>query len=80
MVSTADSKSVFAFEAVGLGSSPNGATNLSNMDAIIQSLKEHSEKALEYIQMVDREVRAKRLQNEQWFINWQDKLNEISVK
>lgn len=50
------------------------------MDAIIQSLKEHAEKAFEYIQMVDREVRAKRLQNEQWFINWQDKLNEISVK
>lgn len=50
------------------------------MDAIIQSLKEHAEKSLDYILIVDKEVRAKGLQNEQWFINWQDKLNEISVK
>lgn len=50
------------------------------MDAIIQSLKEHAEKALSYIQMIDKEVRTKRLENRQWFLNWQDRLNEISVK
>lgn len=50
------------------------------MNTIIQSLKEHAEKALEYIQIVDKEVRARNLQNEQWFLYWQDRLNETSVK
>lgn len=46
----------------------------------IESLKEHAQKALEYIEMIDKEVRNLGLQNEQWFLDWQDKLNEISVK
>lgn len=73
MVSTGDSKSL------SLSSNLSGAAFI-NMDNIVQSLKEHAEKALEYIQIVDKEVRAKHLENEQWFINWQDKLNVISVK
>ena len=44
----------------GLGSNPSGATNLI-MDTILQSLKEHAEKALEYISIVDKETRAKGL-------------------
>lgn len=46
----------------------------------ILSLLEHIQKALVYVEMLDREVRARELQNEQWFLDFQDKLNEISVK
>lgn len=50
------------------------------MDIITTSLLEHIQKALVYVEMLDREVRARGLQNEQWFLDFQDKLNEISVK
>lgn len=50
------------------------------MDTIIISLLEHVQKVLVYAEMVDREVRARGLQNEQWFLDFQDKLNELSVK
>lgn len=50
------------------------------MNTLVESLKEHAQKALEYIQMIDKEVRARGLQNEQWFLDWQDFINQISVK
>ena len=50
------------------------------MDTIIISLLEHVQKVLVYAEMIDREVRARGLQNEQWFLDFQDKLNDISVK
>ena len=50
------------------------------MDATIISLLEHVQKVLVYAEMIDREVRARGLQNEQWFLYFQDKLNELSVK
>lgn len=73
MVSTEDSKSS------GSGSNPDGET-INSMDAIIQSLKENAERVLIEIGIFDREVRARGLENEQWFIDWQDELNRISVK
>ena len=50
------------------------------MNTLVESLKEHAQKALEYIQMIDKEVRARGLQNEQWFLDRQDFINQISVK
>lgn len=50
------------------------------MDTVILSLLEHIQKALVYVEMLDREVRARGLQNEQWFLDFQDKLNELSVR
>ena len=57
-----------------------GRLILNYMDTIIISLLEHVQKVLVYAEMVDREVRARGLQNEQWFLDFQDKLNELSVK
>lgn len=50
------------------------------MKAEIESLKEHLEYMLIYLERLDREIRVKNLQNEQWFLNWQDELNKLSVK
>ena len=50
------------------------------MKAEIESLKEHLAYMIVYLERLDREVRAKGLQNEQWFLDWQDELNKISVK
>lgn len=50
------------------------------MNSIEESLKESLYKVLDYIIVLDREVRSRTLQNEQWFIEWQDRLNELSVK
>ncbi len=50
------------------------------MSNIEESLKEAMEKYLSVIDILDKEVRSRELQNEQWFIEWQDKLNEISVR
>ena len=32
------------------------------------------------VQMLDQMVREHGFENEQWFLDWQDRLNEISVK
>lgn len=50
------------------------------MSNIIRSLKESMQSTLKYIDVLDKEARSKGLSNEQWFLNWQDKLNEISVR
>lgn len=50
------------------------------MDNIVRSLKENMQSTLDYIDVLDKEARHRNLSNEQWFIDWQDKLNEISVR
>jgi hypothetical protein len=35
---------------------------------------------LDKVKQFDTQVRSAHLENEQWFLDWQDKLNEISVK
>ena len=56
-------------------------SNISNTSkALIQSLIEYALQSLNNINNIDKEVRARGLQNEQWFLDWQDALNRISVK
>lgn len=50
------------------------------MSQIIQSLIENADNLLSLVELIDKEVRARGLQNEQWFLDWQDALNRISVK
>lgn len=50
------------------------------MNQIIQSLIENADNLLSLVELIDKEVRARGLQNEQWFLDWQDALNRISVK
>lgn len=45
-------------------------------DDIIESLH----RILAWAETIDKEVRARGLQNEQWFLDFQDSLNEISVR
>lgn len=40
------------------------------MSAIKTSLEEHAWSALQFCDLIDKEVRAMKLENEQWFINW----------
>lgn len=44
------------------------------------SLLNYANIALELITLIDKEVRDLNLYNEQWFLDFQDKLNAISVK
>lgn len=50
------------------------------MGAVVESLKESLCTYLSYLELLDKEVRARGLQNEQWFLDFQDKLNALSVK
>ena len=66
-----------------LGSNPSGATNLKINDMnelLLEVLKVACNESLYAVQEVDKMIRANALENEQWFLDWQDKLNEISVK
>ncbi len=45
-----------------------------------ETLRLAAEAVIETINAIDKQVRASHLENEQWFLDWQDKLNEISVK
>jgi hypothetical protein len=49
-------------------------------ELIIEALKVACEESVEALKEVDEMVRENGLENEQWFLDWQDKLNEISVK
>ena len=40
------------------------------MNSIDESLKESLYRVLDYITVLDREVRSRAYQNEQWFIEW----------
>lgn len=42
-------------------------------------LKGLSDKVLQLIEIIDS-MATDDIRNQQWFINWQDRLNEISVK
>lgn len=42
-------------------------------------LKRLAEKVLQLVEIIDTMV-TEDIRNQQWFINWQDHLNEISVK
>ena len=46
----------------------------------LKLLKQAALKSVKDIKIIDQEVRLYDLQNEQWFINWQDEINRISVK
>ncbi len=50
------------------------------MEGMINVLKIACQKSLEQSNMLDELVRENNLENEQWFLDWQDKLNEISVR
>lgn len=62
--------------------SPSRATNLNliYMESSNIPLKEYANVALELISIIDKEVRDLNKQNEQWFLDFQDTLNAISVK
>ena len=49
-------------------------------ELLIEALKVAREESVEALKEVDETVRENGLENEQWFLDWQDKLNEISVK
>lgn len=77
MVSTRASRSF------SLGSNPSGSTNIVSMEEkeeFIKYLTESFVQCLAMAETLDQLVRENNLQNEQWFIDWQDKLNEISVR
>ena len=46
----------------------------------LKLLKQAALKSINDIKIIDQEARLYNLQNEQWFINWQDEINRISVK
>lgn len=45
-----------------------------------RELLEMMSSSLQTIKNIDEEIRNHHLENEQEFLNWQDKLNELSVK
>ena len=49
-------------------------------ELLLEALKIACKETLYAVQELDKMVREKALENEQWFLDWQDKLNEISVK
>lgn len=49
-------------------------------ELLLEVLKIACNESLYAVQEVDKMIRANALENEQWFLDWQDKLNEISVK
>lgn len=50
------------------------------MNSIVNSLKEKMLSLLDIVDILDKEATQYKLRNEQWFLDWQDKLNEISVR
>lgn len=46
----------------------------------LKLLKQAALKSIKDIKIIDQEARLYNCQNEQWFLDWQDKLNEISVR
>lgn len=63
-------------------------TNEIDLDSMKEALKLsllaitklHLEESINSLEEIDRIVRENNWQNEQWFLDWQDKLNEISVR
>lgn len=50
------------------------------MKVLVKLLQILCKKIIKRSKLVDKTVREFNLENEQWFINWQDDLNAISVK
>lgn len=50
------------------------------MSTDIEFTREMMNYTLKILDALDKEIREKGLTNEQWFIDCQDKLNEISVR
>jgi hypothetical protein len=46
----------------------------------VSYLKRHMMSILEDIERLDFYIRSHNYQNEQWFIEWQDDLNKVSVR
>jgi hypothetical protein len=46
----------------------------------VSYLKRHMMSLLEDIERLDFYIRSHNYQNEQWFIEWQDDLNKVSVR
>ena len=49
-------------------------------ELVIEALKVACEESVEALKEVDEMVRENSIENEQWILYWQDKLNEISIK
>lgn len=50
------------------------------MKMIGRELLQKMSSSLQMIREIDEEIRHLNLENEQKFLNWQDELNELSVK
>lgn len=46
----------------------------------LKLLKQAALKSIKDIKIIDQEARLYNCHNDQWFINWQDEINRISVK
>lgn len=53
---------------------------MEEKEEFVKYLTESFIQCLAMAETLDQLVREHNLQNEQWFLDWQDKLNEISVK
>ena len=47
---------------------------------LIKAIQKSLDKSIYDLNKIDSKIRMLGLQNEQWFLDWQDKLNEISVR
>lgn len=47
---------------------------------LIKNFKENAELLLKVIDNYDKTARLLNQENEQWFLDWQDTINEISVR
>lgn len=69
---------------LGQGSNPWGRTNVKTVNEMFPNEKNRlihmCEMSIKMINELMRQIEKEELQNEQFVINWLDKLNEISVK
>ena len=54
--------------------------NIDKVDNIEEELKEILKQTFEVISHTDKLIRSHKLENSQEFLDWQDKLNALSVK
>ena len=47
---------------------------------LIKAIQKALDKTIYDLNKIDSKVRKLGLENEQWFLDWQDKLNEISTR
>lgn len=46
----------------------------------LRLLKDAALKSIKDLKIIDQEARLYNCQNEQWFLDWQDEVNKISVR